>query len=102
MNSKLALTLTCMLAMATAACTDDHTDDSPKPIEDAGNGQSDGGAPDAASSDGGSADGGALALVDYVNDLVDHHTDSTSLPDDVAARTIVDNQDPTAFDSRFR
>ncbi|MEY4513907.1 MAG: hypothetical protein RLZZ450_6029 [Pseudomonadota bacterium] len=43
----------------------------------------------------------AIPLIDWVDDLVDHHTDDTSPPDTVDDKNIADNEDPTTFDRRF-
>jgi hypothetical protein len=43
----------------------------------------------------------AIPLIDWVDDLVDHHTDDMSLPDTVHDKNIADNEDPTTFDRRF-
>lgn len=42
-----------------------------------------------------------IPLIDWVDDLVDHHTDDTSLPDTVHDKNIADNEDPSTFDRRF-
>lgn len=108
MNSKLALTLSCMLALASAACSDDK-DGPVVPVDgsvrDGGTGLPDaataldGATPDATVPDGGGVV--SVTLVNYVNDLLNNHTDDVSLPDDVASKTIVDTEDPAAFNSRF-
>lgn len=42
-----------------------------------------------------------IPLVDWVDDLVDHHTDDTSAPDTVDDKKIDDDEDPSHFQSRF-
>jgi hypothetical protein len=47
---------------------------------------------------GGGAGGAGIALVDWVTDLTDHHTDEVSPPDTVADKNIIDTDSPGAFD----
>jgi hypothetical protein len=100
--------LVCTLCLALGACSNDEsTTPATTPV--------DGGAPSlpAPATDAGATaavpptDGAvapiskAIPLVDWVDDLVDHHTDDTSPPDTVDDKNIADNEDPTTFDRRF-
>ena len=63
------------------------------------------GAGGAAAGAGGGGTGGGpttLTIVDWVNDLVGHHTDVTSAPDTVDDKHIIDTDDPSAFDSLLK
>lgn len=86
------------LVLLAAACGDDDAS-APLPAADAG-GVVDAGAPTAADT-GAPVESKAVALVDWVDDLVDHHTDDVSLPDTVDDKLIVDDEDPNTFNGRF-
>ncbi|HEY6880043.1 MAG TPA: hypothetical protein VI299_18590 [Polyangiales bacterium] len=51
--------------------------------------------------DAGTTTGRAIPLVEWVDDLVDHHTDDVSLPDSVDDKHIIDDEDPSTFARRF-
>ncbi len=57
---------------------------------------------EAAPRDGDAAAGPPIALVDWVDDLLDHHTDEHSQPDSVHDKNIVDDRNPATFSARFR
>jgi hypothetical protein len=87
--------LVCTIALC--ACGDDQ---SPVAVPPA--------VPDAAilpSADAGLADAEveskAIALIDWVDDLIDHHTDDSSAPDTVHDKNIADDEDPSHFERRF-
>ena len=43
-----------------------------------------------------------IPLLVWVDDLVDNHTRDDAVPDTVDDKNIADNQDPSAFDARFK
>jgi len=43
----------------------------------------------------------AIPLIDWVDDLLDHHTTDEATPDTVHDKNIADNEDPTTFAKRF-
>jgi hypothetical protein len=73
------------LVLLVCACGDDATEPS---LSDAGTP-----AVDAATK--------AVPLVEWVDDLVDHHTDDVSAPDTVDDKKIIDDEDPNTFNRRF-
>ncbi len=90
--------LLCGVLLA-VACGDD---DSPTPVETPADAAVTPVA-DAAVSDSATppVESKAIPLVDWVDDLVDHHTDDTSAPDTVDDKNITDDEDPSHFTGRF-
>jgi hypothetical protein len=109
MKTNVSWLLVCALGLALGACADDEsTTAEATPVADGGTLT-----PPAPTTDAGTAPPGPLAdgatppaskpipLIDWVDDLVDHHTNDTSSPDTVDDKNIADNEDPTTFDRRF-
>jgi hypothetical protein len=85
------------------ACSDDEATVAIQTPADASTTLADAAVPvtnDAAITDA-SVENKAIPLLDWVDDLVDHHTDEVSAPDTVDDKHIVDDENPTAYDSRF-
>ncbi|MDB4977008.1 MAG: hypothetical protein JWN48_5349 [Myxococcaceae bacterium] len=97
------LSLGCLLALLLAACSDDAHSPTLTPVADAAL-PPELAPPDASTPAQPSADGGtpAIPLLLWVDDLVDHHTSDDSAPDTVDDKNIVDDENPTAYDARFR
>jgi hypothetical protein len=77
--------------LALAACGDDDAVvEAPPVVEDA-----------AVATPDGSVESRGIPLVDWVDDLVDHHTDDSSAPDTVDDKKIIDDEDPGHFTRRF-
>lgn len=97
--------LSCLLGLSLAACTDDDDFDGSSPIGDGGATVTPSAQPDASGST--DTDAGtppvskAIPLIDWVDDLLDHHTNDESPPDTVDDKNIADNEDPATFDKRF-
>jgi len=97
--------LSCLLGLALAACTDD--DDAAQtrtPVVDSGTSVAPAAPSDAATpnvEDGSAPVSKAIPLIDWVDDLLDHHTNDESSPDTVDDKNIADNEDPATFDNRF-
>lgn len=87
------------LALLVIACSDD---DGGKPVPEP---TADAVTPTPSSSatpdDAGSVEARPIPLIDWVDDLLDHHTNDVSLPDTVADKKIVDDENPSIFDRRF-
>jgi hypothetical protein len=117
MNKTCLIALSCALCLALAACTDDESTDAatlappstplvdastPNEASDASTVPSDGSAP-VARADGAtaSATAKAIPLIEWVDDLIDHHTRDDATPDTVDDKNIADDEDPTKFAGRF-
>jgi hypothetical protein len=88
--------LVCTLALY--ACGDeDETTPEPEPPVDAGSPTPDAAPP--VEVDAGPAPG--IPLIEWVDDLLDHHTNDTSAPDTVDDKKIIDDEDPNKFNGRF-
>lgn len=110
MTTHVRFALALMLSLGALACADDDSKDPvvtpavdsavpvPAPTADA-----DAATPTApvSDTDAGTPVSMAIPLIDWVDDLVDHHSDDTSAPDTVHDKNIADNEDPTTFDRRF-
>lgn len=106
MTTLLRLALGLSLSLGALACADDERTDSvvtpaidsavPAPTTDLG-------MPTAPvpATDAGPGVSKPIPLIDWVDDLLDHHTDETSVPDTVHDKNISDNEDPSTFDRRF-
>jgi len=92
--------LLCTFALVAFACTDDDEESvQPElPVDAAVPPAEPTPAPDAAPP----VESKGIPLIDWVDDLVDHHTDDSSPPDTVDDKKIVDDEDPAKFDSRFQ
>jgi hypothetical protein len=109
MRANVRLVLALVLSLGALACADDESKEPlTTPAFDAGVPTQPAATADSATTttpvpeaDAGAPIGKAIPLVDWVDDLVDHHTDDTSLPDTVHDKNIADNEDPTTFDRRF-
>lgn len=93
----------CAVALLAIACSDDNESPLPEPTTDASV------APDAApptttpAPDASTpAVSKAIPLIDWVDDLLDHHTDDVSPPDTVDDKNIIDDENSAVFDSRFK
>ncbi|MDB4990942.1 MAG: hypothetical protein JWN04_6120 [Myxococcaceae bacterium] len=101
MNAKLGLTLSCALALALTACSDDSKD-APTVADSGTVPTSPAQVADASVPTMPNADGGApIPLLTWVNDLVDNHTTDDAAPDTVDDKNIADDENPGAYDNRF-
>lgn len=111
MNRTLSLTLLCLLSAV--ACSDDTASETPAadaavvPSSPVSNGTGDAAVPGAtdAATPGTSVPPGSPAkipLLVWVDDLVDNHTRDDAVPDTVDDKSIADDENPSAFDSRFK
>ena len=109
MNRTLCLILACLLVAA--ACSDDAASEAP--VADAASPTSPATSSDAgipattapvtpAATDGATPTSAPIPLLVWVDDLVDNHTHDDAIPDTVDDKNIADNEDPSAFDSRFK
>lgn len=109
MRAPLFLTLTCLLSVV--ACSDDVasgalgadaavTPASNVPSGDSGILNADATVP--SGSDAAPPATAKIPLLVWVDDLVDHHTRDDAIPDTVDDKNIADDENPSAFDSRFQ
>lgn len=110
MRPTLFLTLACLLSVV--ACSDDVAsgalvaDAAVTPASNVPNGDS--GVPNASDaavpsgSDAATTATAKIPLLVWVDDLVDHHTRDDAVPDTVDDKNIADDENPSAFDSRFQ
>lgn len=97
MRTYLTLVFASALSLALAACGDDGEGQAPTG-PDAGLGPS---ADASLPAPDGGVSSAPIPLIDWVDDLVDHHTDESSPPDTVHDKNIMDTDDPNKFEKRF-
>ena len=101
MNAKPLLPFACLLVAA--ACADDLARETP--VADAAVSTSSMSSSDAAvpsATDAATTATAKIPLLVWVDDLVDNHTHDDAVPDTVDDKNIADDENPSAFDSRFK
>lgn len=93
----------CTFALSAFGCSDDDAMNTlPEPVVDAGAAPVDA-APEPPPADAmmTPVENKGVPLVDWIDDLLEHHTNESSEPDTVDDKIILDDHNPATFDRHF-